>query len=526
VTIILQFTFLEEFNQYPEDKKGDRNLNAYINSIYYIITTMTTVGYGDKSPKKVIPMTVSIMLEIGGIILYGYTMQQVNGAITELYLVNSNRIEDHEDLEAWLLLREKASQNPKERIVMDKIKELQTYTWKHDLEYFFSNEFFGEIAREIQGQLAEAYLNTLAKDFSLVFKNFDYNTLQNLIPLIRPRLYLKDEILSEKDDYSNGIHFIISGEVSIKHCRDQELSILSYGKGSFFGEEFILNQSSKRRVVVSSERLECMFLSSQDFWSSTYDAADSIINLRRMAVLRLTTIDIEEIEWDKVTIDILHKMTKLKGERKDIPSPYMSGSSKNEKRIKSFVEVGFSELFGTICEDKEMIGQGDALRLHTLKTLSNVQLEDPTLTLIRKEMFNLVPSSHTSIPPSPIKSTNEPKAEFFKTEHSPHKKVNLLFPEYKAKNSESSEILYDSPEEHLDTFKESLIRRYFDLEICEFSGVNTEESDADELLRKTLITNIITASVKLSEEFVEDPHHEEDSNCDEKSDSTVIQVLT
>lgn len=47
-------------------------LEKYIYSLYFVLTTMLTVGYGDISPVNIAEIIVIMVVQIIGIVTYGY----------------------------------------------------------------------------------------------------------------------------------------------------------------------------------------------------------------------------------------------------------------------------------------------------------------------------------------------------------------------------------------------------------------------------------------------------------------------
>ena len=64
--------------------EGDRFFSKYINFIYFACTTMLTNGYGDISPKNVEEKMVTIVIEIVGVIAFGYLLNEMGHTLSKI----------------------------------------------------------------------------------------------------------------------------------------------------------------------------------------------------------------------------------------------------------------------------------------------------------------------------------------------------------------------------------------------------------------------------------------------------------
>lgn len=104
--------------------------------------TMTTVGFGDLVAKDSFPLVLSIFLQLGGIVLYGYAMHQATILFSNLYnSTHDSHLQEMDDLEVWLLLREKFSENPCISEPVNKTKMYFKFVWKYQLDVIHNNFF-------------------------------------------------------------------------------------------------------------------------------------------------------------------------------------------------------------------------------------------------------------------------------------------------------------------------------------------------------------------------------------------------
>jgi hypothetical protein len=60
------------------------NEEAYMLSLYWTVTTVSTVGYGDYSPNTDLEIVFTMIVQFVGIMLFAYLMGNVSNVITNL----------------------------------------------------------------------------------------------------------------------------------------------------------------------------------------------------------------------------------------------------------------------------------------------------------------------------------------------------------------------------------------------------------------------------------------------------------
>lgn len=96
------------------------NFRRLIVSIYFILTTLSTVGYGDYYPKSDIEKVVAIFLMIMGIALFSYIM---NNFITVLVNYDNfmGNVDKSSELKVWLTSLSKFSSKPLPKELVDEV---------------------------------------------------------------------------------------------------------------------------------------------------------------------------------------------------------------------------------------------------------------------------------------------------------------------------------------------------------------------------------------------------------------------
>ena len=145
----------------------------YIFSIYWILTVVTTVGYGDFTGQNNKEMLYSILLEFGGLLLFStltgilVELVQIGGNFKDLladYMFNAN---------VWVLKLEKANDKKRETFMPAPLYKQVT----EDIEQAFERDFNliieqAEFYQQLKPQDQTLLIKTLFEEFRTEFRNF------------------------------------------------------------------------------------------------------------------------------------------------------------------------------------------------------------------------------------------------------------------------------------------------------------------------------------------------------------------
>jgi len=152
----------------------DYFVTIYANAFYFILTTITTVGYGDITGKTTIEYLFSMCVEFIGLTFFSF----LTGTISVMFsgdqsfeaLINARM----EELDLWLLRLENC--NKEEKIpnkLYHSIKEFIQDAFIYDFNLIIEEfRFYDELPASIQNQISES----LFKGFKQNFNNFFLNT--------------------------------------------------------------------------------------------------------------------------------------------------------------------------------------------------------------------------------------------------------------------------------------------------------------------------------------------------------------
>lgn len=152
---IVPCSWLKQNGERPECGSGfyvdeSDNDHVYVTAVYWVITTLTTVGYGDFKGYTPNEFLFQMIVEFLGIGVFSYLMGSINnlvGSECSLQDVIDERIEE---IEAWLRKLEKSRSKNFSKQLYDAIKDYTEKSYYYDYNQIQNNEFFIQLKPRIR----------------------------------------------------------------------------------------------------------------------------------------------------------------------------------------------------------------------------------------------------------------------------------------------------------------------------------------------------------------------------------------
>jgi hypothetical protein len=271
VITVMGFTYGVE----PMDPDVDKQSvfwDLWFNNLYSMVTTFSTVGYGDNLPgfgdENFVLLTM--LLLIFGVFLYGPLV----GRILEIVAaMNADSIIDEENsdaFESYLIKFEKRGTNMKHVGVFNGMRAIWQWDQNMALRHIFGSDSIYSVinGHRLGGAVDKCSLTWVMEEFSCFFKHFDPKDAYEVIKNLKPRVVDKGHICQRGRDPSKGIYLILKGDIVANHQNDPELHMFHIGPGSYFGEKCVINNSKLSTngmtdFIVYSEQAELLFIQAE-----------------------------------------------------------------------------------------------------------------------------------------------------------------------------------------------------------------------------------------------------------------------
>lgn len=225
---------------------GNRNLyfddpnsimSKYIASIYWAITTMTTVGFGDIYPVNNLEKGFCILVLLGGTILFAYVVGTVIEVASNSKSLTNREHEMVQRVNAYI----------KERGVSSEFfAACQEHLRFVDAEktFFVENSLFDALSYSLRSELVLLLNGGVVSKIRFFDKKPKW-FLTFILPRLVPQFFMEGDILIYQDNPVSGIFFIMTGAVIAKARHYQSMAhthtTTTRGRSQSIGHPFIEN---------------------------------------------------------------------------------------------------------------------------------------------------------------------------------------------------------------------------------------------------------------------------------------------
>ena len=184
-------------------------IKLYLISIYYSITTLTTVGYGDLLCITYKEKIFGLFLEIFGVIAYSWVVSSISN-----YVQGINEKNENYEKKCKILDNIKISHPQLSDDLYDRINRYLKY--KQDNEKSDKKIIFESLPVGLSNMLVYEMYKEIINNF-IFFKNFDnIDFIAKVVLNFNPILALRNDILINYDELVEDIIFVRKGKLSLE----------------------------------------------------------------------------------------------------------------------------------------------------------------------------------------------------------------------------------------------------------------------------------------------------------------------
>ena len=237
------------------------SFTIYITSIYYVLTILITLGYGNvtaiTSTEKAF-VSVFMFLGIG---VYGYIMVNTMKAFEN----KGNSQIQSKELFFISLAQILGLPNKTVEKILIRNQKLNISTTINKIDAFHKQDIFNDLPFSLQKELFSYIYSEFLEKIEF-FHDKPFSFLVPILEKLRPIFLKKGDEVYKEGDIANEVYFILKGRV-VSKCKDKfgNIKTVLFMEGGYFGEADVILKRERWESAYAETDVEIWKLTKRDF---------------------------------------------------------------------------------------------------------------------------------------------------------------------------------------------------------------------------------------------------------------------
>lgn len=254
-----EYDLTNQFNSWMLNESSDSIDSLFIKCVYYVISTTSTLGYGDYTPNGKLELLVSLLTIMIGVIIFSFNITNIISLVIE----TRNRVVKYQEKMITLNVYMKEKKLPQH--IKYKLRKYLEYTNSRKTQSKMKeSEILGLLSdplrEEVFGYTAGG---KMIGKCGIFLQLFEGKIIRKISKYFKNKIFSPNDLVIEEGEISSQIYFITYGNVEV--CHNQTKTVYKkLNTGSFFGEIGFFMKKPRTATIRSLEIVECLFFKREE----------------------------------------------------------------------------------------------------------------------------------------------------------------------------------------------------------------------------------------------------------------------
>lgn len=227
----------------------------YVRAVYWAMTTLTTVGYGDIAAKTAPQMLFAATTQLVGVGVFGFILSNVASLLSRLDAAREHHMDNLDQIENFM------SSYDIPVPVRSKVRGYYHYIWKEH-KGRLDKSLLEHLPNKLQSELNFAINKAVIERVSFL-KEATPELLEDIMLALDHRVFVPGERIFRFGEPGDCLYMIHAGEIDILDRDDKFLALL--GPGAVFGEMALISDGPRTASARSRTYSDLYALPKSDF---------------------------------------------------------------------------------------------------------------------------------------------------------------------------------------------------------------------------------------------------------------------
>ena len=251
---------------------------SYLRALYWCVTTLTAVGYGDITPSTNAQTIYAMFVMVLGVGMYGYVIGNVANLLANLDMARAHYLSNMERLSTFLKYRNIPVG------LQRQIYDYYAYLWENRMGYDESavlSELPSALQSEVSLVLKQEYIEKIP-----FLKGAYQELIRDIAFELRPEVFTPGTYVFRAGDVGRHLYFINQGQVEVI-AADGKTIYDTLKDGDFFGEIALLSSQPRTASVRTLDYCDMYSIDRETFEKVLNHYPEFAKNIREIAKERL-----------------------------------------------------------------------------------------------------------------------------------------------------------------------------------------------------------------------------------------------